>query len=266
MHAPTISIAGIDVQVEGRGDRTIVMLHGWPDTLALWDDTVAALRKDNVCVRFTLPGFDLQQPHRATSLQDMSALLLRIVQATSPTTPVTLLMHDWGCVFGYEFAARYPERVAHIIAVDIGDHHSPALQSALTPQAKRQIFYYQIWLALAWKLGRLGAHRLANRMTRTMARWVGCRNAPPSMGWQMNYPYAMQWLGLAEGFGCAAPVAPHCPVLYLYGKRKRFMFHSPQWLERLQASPGSRAVAMRTGHWVMLDAPQAFLAEIRAWL
>ncbi len=51
-------IAGLDVTLEGDGARTVVMLHGWPDTQALWAPQVAALRTHARCVRFTLPGFD----------------------------------------------------------------------------------------------------------------------------------------------------------------------------------------------------------------
>ena len=39
-------IDGIEVLIEGSGRpdaQTIVMIHGWPDTLRLWDAQVAAL-------------------------------------------------------------------------------------------------------------------------------------------------------------------------------------------------------------------------------
>ena len=35
-----MNLHGVDIQVEGNGSETLVMLHGWPDTLALWNDTV----------------------------------------------------------------------------------------------------------------------------------------------------------------------------------------------------------------------------------
>ena len=40
---PTLDVQGLTVRIEGQGP-TVVMLHGWPDTLALWDGTVAALQ------------------------------------------------------------------------------------------------------------------------------------------------------------------------------------------------------------------------------
>ena len=57
-----MNLHGVDIQVEGNGTETLVMLHGWPDTLALWNDTVEALSDSYQCVRFTLPAFDAQAP------------------------------------------------------------------------------------------------------------------------------------------------------------------------------------------------------------
>jgi pimeloyl-ACP methyl ester carboxylesterase len=86
------------------------------------------------------------------------------------------------------------------------------------------------------------------------------------MGWQMNYPYAMQWLGLLGGFRGAAGMDPHCPMLYIYGLRKPFMFQSTQWLEQMAARPGCAVQAFPTGHWVMVHQPAEFLACVKRWL
>ena len=132
----TLDIDGVSVRVEGSGSHTILMLHGWPDTLQLWEGTVTALRDQYRCVRLTLPGFDLTQPARATSLARMSALLGQLLDRVSPGQAVTLLLHDWGCAFGYEFAERYPQRVARIVAVDIGDYNSKAVTRNKNPRPK----------------------------------------------------------------------------------------------------------------------------------
>jgi len=261
-----LTIDGIEVYIEGNGPKTLIMIHGWPDTHRLWDGTVEALRDRHRCVRFTLPGFDPGGPPRPTTLTGMVALFRSVVDAVSPQHPVTLLLHDWGCVFGYEFAHRHPARVERIVAVDIGDHNSPDFAGSLTSKAKWQIFSYQIWLALAWTLGRTSSGGLADRMTRWMARRLRCRTEPDAIHWTMNYPYAMQWFGLLGGLRGAAPIDPSCPLLYLYGERKPFMFHSPRWLERITARPGSAAQGFRSGHWVMVEQPGAFIQRVAAWL
>ncbi len=266
MTTSSLSIQGINVFIDGVGPHTVVMIHGWPDTHHLWDSTVQALKSQYRCVRFTLPGFDLAQPARATSLAQMTALFSAIVDAASPDQAVTLLLHDWGCIFGYEYAARHPGRVARMVAVDVGDHNSGAFLKSLTARAKWQVFAYQFWLAVAWKLGDAISGALGDRLTRWMARTKGCRTEPMAIGWQMNYPYAMQWFGLLGGLRAAVPVKPPCPVLYIYGELKPFMFHSPKWLAQVAAQPGSKVQAFRTGHWVMVEQPAVFNECVSAWL
>jgi cis-3-alkyl-4-acyloxetan-2-one decarboxylase len=266
--AHVLEVQGISVTVEGQGP-TVVMMHGWPDSPALWDETVATLRNRYRCVRFALPGYDLSRPPRPVSVNQMCELVAAIVDAASPGERVTLLLHDWGCFFGYEYAARHQERVQRVVAVDIGDTNSGAYLKGLTPREKRMIAWYQIWLALAWKLGPVWPG-MADRMTRYMARRIGCRTPPEQIGWQMNYPYAMQWLGSFGGLHGVARVdkvfGPRLPTLFVFGKRKPFMFHSSRWLALLATSAGSAARGMDAGHWLMKQKPVEFNTLVASWL
>jgi hypothetical protein len=44
------------------------------------------------------------------------------------------------------------------------------------------------------------------------------------------------------------------------------MFHSGEWVQALSADPKNRAMAFPTGHWIMLQAPEALHAALDAWL
>ena len=263
-----LNVQGLEVTTEGDG-LTVVMLHGWPDSPDLWDDIVVGLRDAYRCVRFALPGFDLSQPPRPVSVDEMCALVGAVVDAVSPNEPVTLLLHDWGCFFGYEYAARHTSRVARVVGVDIGDTNSGAYLKSLKFKEKCLIAGYQLWLAIAWKLGGVWPG-LADRMTRFMARTIGCRTAPERIGWQMNYPYAMQWFGSYGGLHGVARVAqvlgPQLPTLFFFGKRKPFMFHSARWLAALGTTPGCGVQGFDAGHWLMRQKPALFKASVRAWL
>jgi pimeloyl-ACP methyl ester carboxylesterase len=185
-------------------------------------------------------------------------LIVQIAKTVSPDKPVVLMLHDWGCFYGYQFAARYPERVARIVGVDIGDTNSKAFLGALSLKEKLSIAGYQLWLAAAYHLGAVGT-----RMTRWLAKAMQCPVQMESLGAQQNYPYWHQWTGK---FARAKSFKPHCPMLFLYGKRKPFRFHSQAWEDALNASPGSRVRAFSTGHWVMLGDPQGFNQEVLSWL
>jgi pimeloyl-ACP methyl ester carboxylesterase len=253
-----LSVQGIDVHVEGEGE-TIVMVHGWPDTYRLWDTTVDALKTRFRCVRFTLPGFDAgKEPYR---LEELLRFLDAVIERTSPGQRVTLLLHDWGCFFGYQFYARYPEKVSRIVGVDIGDPRATA--KTMTGREKAIMLAYQIWNALAWRIG----GRFGTWMIRTMARLGGCPSDRAPMSWRMGYPYWLLWFGGRDSFrGQVRRFEPQCPMLFVYGVRKPLRFHSPQWTAELKRKPGNEVVEFDTGHWVMSDQPQRFNRVVATWL
>ena len=263
---PDLVVQDTEVFVHGSGDHTVVMVHGWPDTYRLWDGAVQALQSRYRCVRFNCPGSDAPPVGPVSTLSDITARLLAIVDQVSPDQPVTLLLHDWGCLFGYELAARHPHRVARVIGVDIGDATSPAYLKTLTVRQKLMILTYQLWLATTWLIGRHLNGSVADVMTRLMAQALRCPTPKSDIRWFMNLPYAMAWFGVGGGLRGALSFAPHCPMLYLYGKRKPFMFHSEEWLERLNAAPQSKAVGLPSGHWVMVDQAAELEAQLLNWM
>jgi pimeloyl-ACP methyl ester carboxylesterase len=254
-----MQVAGVEVLVEGRGSRSIVMVHGWPDTHRLWDPQVAAFGERYRCVRFTLPGFDAR---RTPSLDELVETIRRVVEETCPGERVTLLVHDWGCVFGYQFALRHPQLVARVIGIDVGDAGSRDNLAELGIKGRLLVLAYQLWLATAWRIG--GA--LGDRMARFAARVLRCPVEPDQIHAHMGYPYAMRWFGIAGGLRGARVFHPHVPMLYLYGERKPFMFHSRAWARELAAKAGSRVLGLPTGHWVMIGRRREFNDAVLSWL
>lgn len=251
-------IAGLDVTIEGEGARTVVMVHGWPDTEALWSPQVAALRAHARCVRFTLPGFDRRHARRIRGIDEIVSTLKEIVDAVSPHQPVTLLLHDWGCVFGYRFAQAHPALVEAVVGVDVGDAGSREHVASLGLRAKLGVAAYQLCLAGAWAL----PTSWGDAVTRRIARWAGAPGDLEKVGAHMNYPYVVQW---TRGYG-RRPFAPHCPMLFVYGSRKPFMFHSTAWLATVQATPHGEVLSLKTGHWVTHQGAAAFNEALLRWL
>jgi len=256
------SIAGVDVHVEGpEGAEAIVMVHGWPDTYRLWDAQVAFLKAKYRCLRFTLPGFEDPLERRLYTVDEVTGLIRQVIEQLCPGRKVTLMAHDWGCVYGYEFYMRNQSLVERIIGVDIGEPRE--MRRDLKPRAKLYILGYQVWLALAWKIGGTPG----DWMTRKMARWVRDKSDPRPIGSRMNYPYYVAWFGGAQSFARQTQrFKPACPMLFVYGERKLFMFHARGWAEKLAEQPGNRVEGFKTGHWVMLQEPQRFNEVAGEWL
>lgn len=255
-------VDGIDVYIEGEGAETIVMMHGWPDTYRVWDAQVAELKQRYRCVRFTLPGFDITKPRRSYSLDAMQRVLLHIVNSVSQKQKVILMLHDWGCVFGYEFYMRNKELVSCIVGIDIGDMQSKASARSRSLGQKVMAGAYQGTLGLAWAIG--GA--VGNVMTRATASVLGAPSPKAFVSSGMNFPFYILSAGKAGSYSSLVPFVPKVPMLYLYGLRKPFMFHSPQWTENLAAKEGCKVVAMETDHWPMLRQPERFNQIVMGWL
>jgi pimeloyl-ACP methyl ester carboxylesterase len=82
----------------------------------------------------------------------------------------------------------------------------------------------------------------------------------------MNYPYDIQWTGSAGGYPKARPFEPTCPMLFMYGRKKPFMFHSQEWAGKLLQTPGNQVLGFDTGHWIMTQQPQSFNQAVLSWL
>jgi pimeloyl-ACP methyl ester carboxylesterase len=255
-----MNIDGVDVHVEGQGDETIIMVHGWPDTYRLWDAQVASLKARYRCVRFTLPGASRDGERRAYSVDEIAEFLRRVVERVSPGRKVILLLHDWGCVFGYQFYVRHPELVSRIVGVDIGD--PKALRRALKAGDKLRILVYQVWLALAWKLdGRIG-----DWMALKMKRWLRSPSDERFVSSRMGFPYYLTWFGGRAFRSQIRRFTPACPMLFVYARRKPVMFHAEAWLDELRKRGENKVVEFDTGHWIMLQQPERFNQVVADWL
>jgi len=256
-----VSVADVDVHIEGNGAETIFMVHGWPDTYRLWEAQVQALKSRYRCVRFTLPGFDAAKARRAYSLDELIGFLKKLIEQLCPSEKVILMLHDWGCVFGYQFYMRNPQMVSKIIGVDIGDPTS--LRQSLTLREAMMAFAYQIWLALAWVMdGRIG-----DWMARSMARLARCPSDATYMSSCTAYPYFMLWFGGRQSYRHQAQrFLPACPILFVYGHRKPIRFHAKAWADELLTRKVNQVVEFDTGHWVMSEQPERFNQVISSWL
>jgi len=217
------------------------MIHGWPDDRRLWDAQVEALSPHYRCVRFT---FSRGRSARGRTLDAVAAMFARTAQHVSPDRPVVLMLNDWGCVYGYQFAMRYPELVARIIGVGIGGSSQSSFHSSLDWAGRIKLAIYKIRLSMASNT-RVEAQRLSKHL---------------------NCPYALGWFNDHPARRAALPFKLRCPMLYIYGRRRPFQFHTRNFEQAVQAKPGSTVLAFRSGHWVMREQPDAFNDAVLGWL
>jgi cis-3-alkyl-4-acyloxetan-2-one decarboxylase len=243
----------IDGNPEG---PTLLFIQGWPDDASVWDETVAALAGAYRCVRVTLPNFDGERTTRdGYETETLVSALEAVLREVSDRGKVTLILHDWGCYWGYAVHNRCQDLVARVAGLDIGPHFKPRTRDVPL------ILGYQSWLYAAFVVG----GSVGDAMTRRFAT-IARAPAPSSrVHAGMNYPYRNIFRDLVSGRGKALTKGywPTCPILFAYGADKPFFFHSDVWLDHVRKTGGTVA-PLACGHWVQRDT--GFVALLTKWL
>jgi cis-3-alkyl-4-acyloxetan-2-one decarboxylase len=237
--------------VTGKKDGpTVVLVHGWPDSPAVFEAQVEALRDTYRIVLFTLPGYGGAAVngmpffgYTFRQLIDMYAATIEAVMTGRPASDKkpTIIAHDWGAILSYELLTVYPDIAKQFVALDIGGHIDKAV---LPVKAKLIIVAYQWTNIICYLL----PHFFTRPVIRTMVTYFKAPN-PAQSHPRMGYPYLQLWKGLLTGRGALVhsksffktPV----PMLYLYGTKKPFHFHSKRFVE----SMGENQKGFPGGHW-----------------
>jgi NAD(P)-dependent dehydrogenase (short-subunit alcohol dehydrogenase family)/pimeloyl-ACP methyl ester carboxylesterase len=84
---------------------TVLLLHGFPDTAAVWDGVAQQLGERFRVVSYDMRGFGASTGPRgraAYALPRLVADLVAVMDAVSPDRPLHLVGHDWGSVYTWE--------------------------------------------------------------------------------------------------------------------------------------------------------------------
>lgn len=99
---------GLSLSVTEAGDperSTILLVHGFPDTSAVWDPVAERLRTSFRVVRYDVRGAghsDVPESRSGYALSLLVDDMAAVIDATSPGRPVHLVAHDWGSIQGWE--------------------------------------------------------------------------------------------------------------------------------------------------------------------
>ncbi len=86
-------------------DSTIVLVHGYPDTAAVWTPVAVCLAERHHVVAYDVRGAGRSTRPRATAayaLPNLMADMAAVIDATCPDRRVHLAGHDWGSLQGWE--------------------------------------------------------------------------------------------------------------------------------------------------------------------
>jgi pimeloyl-ACP methyl ester carboxylesterase len=122
---------------EGSGPA-VFLLHGWPDSHALWRNQVPALTAAGYrVIAIDLRGFgESDKPERVEAYAIPNHLA--DVQAVADKLGLerfALVGHDWGAGIAWAFASLVPDRVEKLVAISVG--HPSAFRDADFEQRRR---------------------------------------------------------------------------------------------------------------------------------
>ncbi|MEE2023552.1 alpha/beta fold hydrolase [Alkalimonas mucilaginosa] len=257
-------VNSLEVKIEGEGKETIVFIHGYPDSLELWDKQAAYFKQNYTVVRFTLPGFELEDNGKRShyTIQQMRIIIDTFIKELG-RGPVTVMAHDWGAVYASHYLKEH-DLVNRLVLFDIGsfgDEERPAINVK-----------YTLALAIAWTLPDSLGSRLAYY---TADKILQIERVDPDKSIddlrpdaRLTYPYWHLWRSvLSKNSTEAIAVEDYgTPFLFMYGKDKEVWFHAESWAQQVQELGKGQIEVVPGGHWFMQSSPDLVNQKLADWL
>ncbi|CAD8059025.1 unnamed protein product [Paramecium primaurelia] len=246
----------------------LIFLHGFPDTMRLWDQTITGIQKSDVQIlNISYPNY-----HQSQNLKfglDFPEVVKRIRSTiehvdNGQNLKKLLITHDWGAFYGYLYDQKYPQTVDDIIALDVGAQVDLSLKSGLLIES------YQITFAIAFLLTLIPiiGEFFGTLLARLYMKFILRIPIPQNYTAKINYPYFYfqknllfdSILNKSKKF--LYRYKPSVPVVFIYGEKKPFQFHSARWQLTLSQNADSEFIAAKTGHWIQVEQSDLVINKI----
>jgi len=257
-----VDSGGVRIHVDVVGDgRPVVLLHGFPDSGALWRHQVPALVDAGFrCVVPDLRGFGASDAPDGVddysllhSVGDVVAVLDQLGIARAH-----VVGHDFGAALAWAFAAFLPERVDHLVALSVGQAESFRAVGVEQLALSWYVFFFQFpdvaeqWLSAdGWANFRDWCHHPdADAVT---ARWEATGTLTAALNWYRANITPDGWV--APPLGLPLVQAPTMGVWSTgdFALTERQMTGSAAYV----AGPWRYERIEGPGHWMQLEAPDA---------
>jgi haloalkane dehalogenase len=134
----------------GKGD-VILFLHGMPTSSYVWRGIMPDLANHAKCIAVDLIGMGLSsQPDIDYTIDDHASHIESFINQLGLKN-VTLMMHGWGSVIGFDYASRHPENVkalafyeSHLRVADNWDQLSLPVQQLAAKLTRPEMAYRAI--------------------------------------------------------------------------------------------------------------------------
>jgi haloalkane dehalogenase len=265
---------------EGVGDP-IVLLHGNPSSSYQWRNVIPYLTDLGRCIAPDLIGMgdSAKLPHSGPGsylLAEHRAYLDALLEQLGVRDRVTLVLHDWGSVLGFDWAYRHPQAVrgiaymeAFVATIPSWDDWPPEavafFQAIRSEQGEAMVLDDNLFVEQV-----LPTEVLRGLTEEELAVYRRPYLRPgedrrPTLAWPRQVPVAGEPRDVAEVVERYAAWLAESPVPKLFVEAvPGVMFESHRAVAR--AWPHQQRVTARAGHFVPEDVPDELGAAVAAWL
>ena len=170
----------------------VVLLHGFPDTHAIWRRQIPALAAAGFrVIAPDLRGYgktDMPGETSAYAIEFLADDVLRLMDALG-IDQATVVGHDWGALIGWHLAMHAPQRVTRYAALSVG--HPKAIAKAGLGQKLRfsymGVFVTPVLAEGLLKAGNWAALRKMRRSREQQQLWINALSPPGRLTAALNY-------------------------------------------------------------------------------
>jgi pimeloyl-ACP methyl ester carboxylesterase len=119
--AATVDGMPIHSSMQGKGPKTVILVHGWTCDESSWNSQAPALAKNYRVITIDLPGHGKSgSPKDGKFTLELFAKAVEAVRSEAKAERVALAGHSMGTPAIVQYARLYPQHVAALIFVDGG--------------------------------------------------------------------------------------------------------------------------------------------------
>ena len=256
------------------GEGPIVLfVHGLSGCWQNWLENLPYFARDHRVIAMDLPGFgESEMPAKTISISRYADTIDALLDALEIDEPVRLIGNSMGGFIGAELAIRYPKRVERLVLVAAAglsvEHIRTQRTEGLRHRAENLAFFN-----IGWVASRSPAVARRRRLRSALLLIVAAHpdRLPAPLTYELvkgsgkpGFPDALEAL-------CRYPIRERlpeieCPTLIVWGDKDRLVPLKDASVFEELIEDSRKVVYKDTGHLTMLERPQRFNDDVRAFL